>query len=249
MYLVGLAPLVLLIFLRRNLPETERFEKVEAEQEDMAGKMGLHLTPLLQLIRMYPGRLMAIGGVIFFFYFMQEPAYFLAPKYLQETHDWKPYYISAFAPLGALSIWMNMIGGWMGDRYGRRITTMVFLTLTSIAGLALFTGSGFLFLGLSMVAVSALAAASRTNLHVYSAELFPTSYRSTAGGALMVLNSLGGMIGLAVQSLLFRVIGSHPIPLALFSLALLPMLVCMAFLPETSRRSLEEIAPEREDKT
>ena len=87
---------------------------------------------------------------------------------------------------------------------------------------------------------------SDTNLSTFARELFPTSYRATATGALATIGQLGGSLGLAAESLLFVWLGSHSGAISLLAVAGLaaPFLVAYGF-PETSRRPLEEVSPER----
>ncbi len=248
LFLIGLVPLLLLIFLRRDLPETQRFAASSAGPVSpwaLALDFRAHLRPLLDMVRVYPGRFLIAGCATFFFYFSQEVGYFLTPRYLQESHDWLPYHISLLAPFGVFAVLLNVIGGWYGDRFGRKPATLLFLFLTGVAGFFLFNGSGFVFLAAALLCVGGFSAAARTNLFIYSAELFPTSYRSTAGGGLMILNSLGGMGGLAAESVLFALTGSHQVALTILVATILPALLVVAFFPETSGRTLEEISPER----
>jgi hypothetical protein len=77
-------------------------------------------------------------------------------------------------------------------------------------------------------------------------ELFPTSYRSTASSARMLAATLGGSLGLVLESVLYGVLGSHTAAIS----ALLPgfvvaAILVIAFLPEPAARELEEVSPER----
>jgi hypothetical protein len=83
-------------------------------------------------------------------------------------------------------------------------------------------------------------------LGAFGQELFPTSYRSTSGGAQMVLATLGGVLGLAAESALYREIGSHWNAISMLAaVALAAPLLVLASFPETAGRTLEEISPER----
>src|SRR5262249_56503795 len=62
LYLVGLGPLLLLAAWRRTLPETARF----TAQQAATGTTMPVLRPLADLVRMYPGRLLAVAAVVFF---------------------------------------------------------------------------------------------------------------------------------------------------------------------------------------
>jgi len=62
-YLVGLFPLGLLVYLRRALPETRRFERAAQGTRTSVASL---VRPALALLRAYPGRFAAVGCVGFF---------------------------------------------------------------------------------------------------------------------------------------------------------------------------------------
>jgi MFS family permease len=86
--------------------------------------------------------------------------------------------------------------------------------------------------------------AANTILNAYSAELFPTSYRSTAGSALTVAGTTGGAIGLLLEGVLRNVTGSHAKAICYLTIFWILAPAIMLFFPETSGRELEEISPE-----
>jgi len=86
--------------------------------------------------------------------------------------------------------------------------------------------------------------ASGTILNAYSAELFPTSYRSTAGSALVVAGTTGGAIGLFLEGVLYNFTGSHARAICYLTVFWMLAPAIMWFFPETSGRELEEISPE-----
>jgi len=83
-----------------------------------------------------------------------------------------------------------------------------------------------------------------TILNAYSAELFPTSYRSTAGSALAVAGTTGGALGLFLEGVLYNFTGSHARAVCYLTVFWIISPMIMWFLPETSGRELEEISPE-----
>jgi MFS family permease len=86
---------------------------------------------------------------------------------------------------------------------------------------------------------------SGVTLSAYSAELFPTSMRSSASGATSLASPLGGIVGLAAVSALFDVTGSiWRAILVVGALALVLPPVIWFLFPETARRELDEIAAE-----
>src|SRR5690606_20724312 len=59
-YLIGGLALVLLIFARRNLHETQRFLAHKEAQKQITQTFWSNLTPVISLFRDYPGRLAAV---------------------------------------------------------------------------------------------------------------------------------------------------------------------------------------------
>jgi hypothetical protein len=90
-----------------------------------------------------------------------------------------------------------------------------------------------------------MALGANVTLSAYGAELFPTSFRSTAVGMRIVFVTLGGSLGLILESLLYDVLESHWVTICvLATLALLSALIIAMSFPETAGRRLEDIAPE-----
>ena len=85
LYLVGLGPLLLLAYWRRSLPETARFEAYHKQQ---TGKAESVFQPIVNLMRMYPSRLLAIATVLLVVAIAEEN--FFGPKYLQDVHGCTP---------------------------------------------------------------------------------------------------------------------------------------------------------------
>jgi len=76
-------------------------------------------------------------------------------------------------------------------------------------------------------------------------ELFPTSYRATAGGLRYLSVILGGALGLTLEGRLYDLLGGHG-PAISASLAIMPVaMIAVLLLPEPAGRVLEDIAPER----
>ena len=244
LYAVGLVPLLALAWWRRAMPETERFLTLARERSDGL-RAAPALAPLGALLRGHPRRLFALAGAALLMSLVTSPAIFFAPKYLQDAHGWSPGWVAAlnFAG-GAFAIVANPLAGRLSDRRGRRPVTAFFLLAAALLAVAFYTGPAF-GLGPLWAAMMFAIMGGDVTLAAYGAELFPTSYRSTASGTRAFVSTLGTVGGLAAVSLLFPVVGSNWNAIALLGgLALFaPVLVWLAF-PETSGRTLEEIAPE-----
>jgi MFS family permease len=99
--------------------------------------------------------------------------------------------------------------------------------------------------GVSWLALSFFGIACDVMLYTLAAELFPTSHRSTAAGAWVAIRTLGGSLGLWCEGWLYAASGSHAAAISILALAGFACPLIVAFcIPETSRRPLEEIAPE-----
>ncbi len=240
LYAIALLPLVLIIPLRRVLPESARFEK-----EQLEGVQPLKVwEPLVQLYSAYPGRLLMLVSVAFLGSMGGNPAGFLFPKFLQEAHHWSPANVSELVFFGgALGILGSIVAGRLSDRYGRRMMVVTCSLLSPLMTIWMYTAPGASIVPAWILQVFFDIAAG-TILNAYSAELFPTSYRSTAGSALTVAGTTGGAIGLLLESVLYNFTGSHTKSVCYLTIFWMLTPAIMWFLPETSGRELEEISPE-----
>jgi len=242
LYLVGLAPLLVIAWLRRSLPETARFEARARVDE-----LGLWL-PVRRLARAYPGRFAATCGIALAITVGIAAADLMGPKYLQQAHGWSPGQVSLlYIAGGAFAICGAPIAGALSDRFGRRRLTVFAGAALAALFLAFYNSAG-LWLAPLWIALIFLLVGHETLLSTYGAELFPTSHRSTSAGARLVVGTLGGALGLGLESVLYGVTGSHwsAISLLLGVTLLAPLIVAFA-LPETAGRSLEEISPEHDE--
>jgi len=244
LYGLGLLPLAVVAYLRRNLPETQRFEELLAARA--AAPRAGPLAPLLALARENRGRAAAIGALFFFEAFSSHAVGFFSVKYIQEAHGWLPWQISVLALGGGLVLlFANAATGRLSDVLGRRRVAVVALAVYPALALWFFSATGAA-VGVSWIAMSFFGIACDVMLYTFAAELFPTSQRSTAAGVWIVIRTLGGALGLWCEGRLYAASGSHAVAISILALAgFICPLVVAGCLPETSRRPLEEIAPER----
>jgi MFS family permease len=244
LYLVGLGPLSIVAWLRRSMPETKRFEDFR-DQKAAQSFVRDSITPILNLVRMYPGRFAAIGSVGLLLAFSQSASGFFTPKYLQEAHSWAPWHFSMLSIFGGvIAIVGNAYAGRLSDRKGRRRISAIFLLMQPLFVIGFYKGFGWLLPPL-WVGMAFFGNGGRVILTAFGNELFPTSYRSTASGAMVVLGTIGSVAGLWSESRLYELTGSHwtAIPYLVMFTFLAPVIVAKC-LPETSGLSLEETAPE-----
>ena len=245
LYLIGLVPLGLIAWLRRSLPETKRYAAQADERSHSEIGRGA-IRPVINLVRMYPGRILMIGSVIFLLSFAENAGGFFGPKYLQEEHGWAPYHYSLLGVAGGfVGIFGGTFAGRLSDRFGRKKIAAVFLIAHPVLVLAFYQGFGWPLVPI-WVGMIFSGIAAGVVLATYGNELFPTSYRSTASGARTIVATIGGVLGLAAESLLYGIYHSHWTAISLLVLvAFAAPIIVVIFFPETSGRELEEISPER----
>jgi predicted MFS family arabinose efflux permease len=240
LYTLALIPLVLMIPLRRTLPESRRFEH-EAE----IGAEAVHpLGSLALLVRLSPGRLTIITTVAFLNAIGWGPASLFFPKFLQEVHGWSPAQVSGLVVFGGvIGITGSIVAGRLSDRFGRRVTGPLFMFVTPLFAILMYTVPGSAVIPAWIVRLFTQFA-GLVVLHTYGTELFPTSHRSAAQSAQTVSTTLGGAVGLFLESVLYRATGSHSDAIRLLSLAsFVAAVIMLVSFPETAGRELEEIAP------
>jgi putative MFS transporter len=253
LYALALIPLILIIPLRQVLPESRRFER---EQRAGSGPRNI-LTPLKALFSAYPGRLTMLVGASFLGNMGGNPQGFFFSKYLQEAHGWSPGNVSSLYFMGgALGIMGSIIAGRLSDRFGRRRMGAILYILAATFALWLYSSYSSARFALPLIgSFSAVIplwifqvfcdVASTTIGYAYGVELFPTSYRSTAGSVLSVTGTTGGALGFFIEGLLYRSTGSHWIAIRYVTLAWFAVpIIMLLFYPETAGLELEAISPE-----
>jgi MFS family permease len=242
LYLFGLGPLVLVAYWRRNLPETDRFTALQQQRE--AEKLATPaFDPVRKLFREH--RLIFVSLVLACFAFGMAvgPAGFFAPKFLQDAHGWSPASVASLSFFGGFfAIIGNPLSGWLSDRFGRRPMASIFGLGFALVTISFYTAAGIFAPALWILLIFTLMGTEVT-LSAFSAELFPTPQRSTSSGVRSVTIAIGTVAGLALVSVLFGWLGSNWTAVAALGAAsiLVPIVIWLC-LPETARRTLEEIS-------
>jgi MFS family permease len=239
LYALALLPLALIIPLRRILPESRRFERAHHGQTPRPGV----LLPLRALLTHYPARLLSILAVVFVGSMAGGAVGFFVPKYLQEVHHWSPARVSSLYVFGgAVGIIGNIVSGRVSDRLGRHVVGPIFIAMEAILAYQLYTirtgAVVLLWIGWLFCDQAGMTVTS-----AYSAELFPTAFRSAAAGSLFVARNAGSVLGLIGEGLLYGLMGSHWAAIrTLTTCWLLTAALMYLLFPETAGRELEEIA-------
>lgn len=243
LYLAGILPLLLLAWFRRSLRETRRFEEQRARQP-LSGAWEL-FGPVRKLMRMYPGRTVALCAAVFPATFVAGVALPFASKYLQDAHGYSPGEVAIlYLTVGVVAPIGSIVAGRLGDRFGRKSIMVIALVANAAAVTGFYNSEGaWLPVGWGLAVLT--VAVVEVLFAALGAELFPTSYRSTASGVRVVVGTLGGAFGLWLEGSLYTMTGSHAAAITWMMLAMpIAPLIIACFLPESANRELEDVSPE-----
>lgn len=189
-------------------------------------------------------RLAIIGAGGFLLALFASPASQFQNEYLHVERHLSATRISLLEQLsGTIGGIGALIGGRLADTWGRRPVAALGVGLGTIVTLVMYTTGGtglwvWNTLG-SLIAYGTVPA-----LAVYGAELFPTSIRARAGGALTVMAAAGGVVGLIAVGNLSAAFGTLAPALGVLAVGpLIVVLLIVAAYPETVGLTLEELNP------
>ena len=248
MYFIGIIPLVLVAFLRRNLRETLRFEALRAERERTGQQTESILTTLRNAVKPlmgpYRGRVLLVAMLWNCVGLVGAPAVTFFTLYAKRDHHWTSAQISQAVVLayllGALG---HLLAGWSLDRVGRKLTTSVTYLVGAVSILALFqTGTHAAMLTSMVITVFAFQGA-RTATATYSSELFPTEIRATSYSLVVqLLGQITSLLTPFIVGVLSRSLGGLGNAVAVVSVGpVIGVVLVWLFAPETRGRTLEEI--------
>lgn len=193
-YVVALLPLAVVIYLRRNLAETQAYA-VAAERgrlrrpwwPDLEREQAAHLRRLLLVLGM-------VG-------MLATTAFFFAAELAQDDYGWTGLFtviVFAAAPTTLLGY---VVGGRLSDRFGRKPMLTVGVLAFTAGTLLVFSGEpalyapGFFLLAGADAAVQAVRSA-------FTGELFPTEVRGTLAAVAGAVTVAAGSLGLLVTGVL-----------------------------------------------
>jgi MFS family permease len=203
-YILGIIPLVLVFFGRRNMLETERYASVRASAADASLNHTSIWEPWKPAFR---PNVMAVGLMHFFRYSAIAAGVFWWPFYAQQEVGMSlkltGLYLGVAGILGAVGF---LAAGRMMDRFGRRPTFIVYTAASAIFGIILFQihSAGIMLPFLCLAIFFGLGSGAITS--AFSTEFFPTYVRSRA--AAWCRNAFevpGGILGPAIVG----VLGDH----------------------------------------
>lgn len=235
LYAIVVPVLVVVVWLRRRLPESARFVRLAEERR---------IDPALAILRPPHRRhlLVVCAGAFLLNLTTQAQVYvvdFLQSQRHLSTSTANLVVVAA----GALAVPSLAIAGAASDRLGRKLVGSGFVAILVI-GLWLFffvaRSLAPLLLSLSLVYLGGFGA--WPTIGAFGSELFPTGLRALGSSTAGAFKVLGQCVGFLVAGAL---IAQSSLPHAVAILAVGPALgvvLIALLLPETKGRDLDEIA-------
>ncbi|HEY4183239.1 MAG TPA: MFS transporter [Kofleriaceae bacterium] len=257
----GAVPALSVLSLRRKMPETARFlARVEGDAEHakqvMAGITGtvVEQAPAVdrrtwqQLLRKHARGILGaallwmIYDIVLYSGILFGPSVIAEGMHLSEIN----FTLISYALIGTPA---TLLGCVLVDRAGRRVMTALGFGLCGLGliGFApmLGTAAGRPIVGFTMFALYTAALCvgpgAISGAGLLGVELAPTRVRSIAQGITVVGGRIGAAISAFIFPLLLGLIGPVKLMLVLAGVSLFGAAITFFVVPETARRSLEEI--------
>lgn len=238
LYAAALPVLIVVVMLRRKLPETSRYKHAAT---------GAHAARRWQEIFRPPHRRrLALLCAVALLASLTAPATVYVVDFMQtQRHLSASAATLTLVAAGALAIPLLLISGALSDRLGRKPLLCGFLAI-SVAGFACFfyLARGELALLASLALVYAGIFGSWPTGSGYGTELFPTTLRAFGNTFGAGARYLGQSIGFIVAGILIGSAGHLSRAVLILSAGPLVAAALIAlYFPETGGRELENIAP------
>jgi MFS family permease len=243
LYAVGVIPLVLLPFFRRNVPETDRFEQ-HRDSREAGDETHYSLAPLFALAREFPARTVGIATAGFLPAVGLVGAFQFTGYFTQTVHGWSPGQYAAMVFFGgALGVAGNIVAGRLADRFGRRAVGITLLGSFPFWVALFYNGPGW-SVPIAWIGFLFGSQGGRVILRTLATELFPTSQRASATGLFTILEAAGGATGLFVLYFASADSGDFVATTTLLGFTVLVAAGVLLFFPETRQQELESISRE-----
>jgi MFS family permease len=233
-FVLGLALIPVALYLRRSMPET-----MKTTPDQPARTSGTMASTLLGHGRLLIlGVLLIVGGTV-----ATYVANYLTTYAITTFHFSASISLSATLVAGCSTFVFSLLGGWLADRFGRRVVMIVPRILLALlvwpAFLLLAWHPAALTLYLTAITLTALTAMSSTASLVAIPELLPASIRATGLGVTYAIGvSLFGGTTQFVITWLLGVTQNPVSPAWYVVITSLITLGAMLAMPESRHREL-----------
>lgn len=205
LYIVSIAPLFFIAWLRRQLPKEEGFVKPDRSSFDFKR----YLMPLKNIWERQAGIFLVMCTTVFVFWFSAATSMSFMSKYLVSERYFETWNVSVlFLTGGIVAIMGNLISGSASDRLGRKKTLLACMVCTAI-GLLVFYRSDGAVLVAGWIFMMFFFFGAEVLLTALSVELFELSYRASASKIIGAVGAIGAAFGLMVEGELYQYTQSH----------------------------------------
>ena len=236
-YFFGAIPVVLLLFLRRNLKETDRFLAVA--KEDRVNR------PLLEIMR-GPNRLRVLKVALLWgcVYVGTHNATTFWKEFAMTERGMTDGQVGVSLTIAAVCAMPFVFGvGHVLDYFGRKKGAAIIYPIAALGVFGAFTLTGQVPLTIAMAMTIFGASAVLPVAEAYTTELFATPVRGDAfAWANNLLGRLGPVLSPPLVGLAAERFGWGPSVAATSLACLLGLLLIWTALPETSGRELEDLS-------
>ncbi|HEU4550223.1 MAG TPA: MFS transporter [Rhizomicrobium sp.] len=242
LYAIGATAIFLVAWLRRRLPETQRFAAQEQSQRTMS-RTAETLSLLRDLAREYPWRIITVLVAAGAFGFAIAAATVLQSKYLQSFYGYAPWQATAVTiPGGLIGLALAIAAGRLSDHWGRKPMAVGIISLAAVCFFLFYGGAPAWAVPLLWILAFFGFFSGDALIAGFALEIVPTHYRSTVSGLRYVVEIGMGAGALALEGVLFDRFGAHGPAIQLLLAPIVITLFAILFLPEPAGKTLEEMA-------
>jgi MFS family permease len=257
MFLIGVLPALLTVWVRRSIPESERWERVNdqrqaaVERRRSGAALGAQDAALARFTvadlfvepetrrRVLLGLVMSFATTLAFWGIgAWIPPYMaaVAAKAGLNGQEWASYGGMA---LNGTAVFGYAGFGFLADAYGRKPVTMFYVAAAFLSVPLLFFWAQDLTVILLCAALcGAFVSGQYTWMAAWLPELFPTRMRATAAGFIFNTPRLVAWLGPILSGWLTTQAGGLSQAAMLIALIYIPSIAAAVFLPETNGKGL-----------
>ena len=238
LYAAALPVLIVVVMLRRRLPETSRYKSAAAGQGATRGWQEIFRPP-------HRRRLALLCAVALLANLTAQATVYVVDFMQTQRHLSASAASLTLVASGALAIPVLLVSGSLSDRLGRKPLVCSFLVVSVVGfGCFFFLARGELALLASLALVYVGIFGSWPTGNGFGTELFPTTLRAFGNAFGTSARYLGQSISFIVAGVLIA--GTGNLSRAVLVLSAGPLVAAgliARYFPETGGRELEQIAP------
>jgi MFS transporter, putative metabolite:H+ symporter len=236
-YVASLPVVVVILVLRRSLPESRRYENLVASGR-MHGRAAVLLSPA------YRNRLFLICGTVLLANLTTQATVFAIDYMQTQRHLGTSTANLVLVGAGLICLPVLTGAGQLSDRFGRRPVCATAMLIQAVGVVLFFNVATTAPMLLAMLAVTYIGVfGAWTTGSAFGVEAFPTALRATAGSAVTMAKLAGQCASFIGSAVLIRSIGHSGLVVGLLAIGpLVAALLVARVFPETSGQELADTA-------